>query len=47
MPLHTNSKLANDYQLIRDLVEKFGIKKFHDVGNRMLLHQLMALSSRR
>lgn len=41
----TNSKLANDYQLIRDLVEKFGIKKFHDVGDG-ICHQLMALYAR-
>src|SRR5512138_178375 len=41
----TNSKLANDYQTIRDLVEKFGIKKFHDVGDG-ICHQLMALYAR-
>ena len=28
----TNAKLANDYQKIRDIVAKQGIKKFHDVG---------------
>ena len=28
----TNAKLANDYQKIRDIVKKQGIKKFHDVG---------------
>ena len=38
----TNSKLANDYQVIRDFVEKFGIKKFHDVGEG-ICHQLMSL----
>ncbi|MCX6251111.1 MAG: aconitase/3-isopropylmalate dehydratase large subunit family protein [Bacteroidetes bacterium] len=38
----TNSKLANDYQVIRDLVEKAGIRKFHDVGDG-ICHQLMSL----
>ena len=37
----TNAKLANDYQTIRDFVEKFGIKKFHDVGDG-ICHQLMS-----
>lgn len=37
----TNSKLANDYQTIRDFVEKFGIAKFHDVGDG-ICHQLMS-----
>ncbi len=37
----TNSKLANDYQVIREFVEKFGIQKFHDVGDG-ICHQLMA-----
>jgi 3-isopropylmalate/(R)-2-methylmalate dehydratase large subunit len=37
----TNSKLANDYQVIREFVEKFGIKKFHDVGDG-ICHQLMS-----
>jgi 3-isopropylmalate/(R)-2-methylmalate dehydratase large subunit len=41
----TNSKLANDYQTIRDLVEKFGIKKFHDVGDG-ICHQLMSYYAR-
>ncbi|MCX6287354.1 MAG: aconitase/3-isopropylmalate dehydratase large subunit family protein [Bacteroidetes bacterium] len=41
----TNSKLANDYQMIRDLVDKFGIKKFHDVGDG-ICHQLMSLYAR-
>ncbi|MBN1198706.1 MAG: 3-isopropylmalate dehydratase large subunit [Bacteroidales bacterium] len=41
----TNSKLANDYQTIRNLVEKAGIKKFHDVGDG-ICHQLMALYAR-
>ncbi len=37
----TNSKLANEYQVIREFVEKFGIKKFHDVGDG-ICHQLMS-----
>ncbi|MCX6268546.1 MAG: aconitase/3-isopropylmalate dehydratase large subunit family protein [Bacteroidetes bacterium] len=37
----TNSKLANDYQVIREFVEKFGVKKFHDVGDG-ICHQLMS-----
>jgi homoaconitate hydratase family protein/3-isopropylmalate dehydratase small subunit len=37
----TNSKLANDYQSIRDFVEKFGIRKFHDAGDG-ICHQLMS-----
>ena len=41
----TNEKLANDYQKVRDLVAKHGIKKFHDVGNG-ICHQLMALYAR-
>jgi len=41
----TNAKLANDYQTIRDFVEKFGVKKFHDVGEG-ICHQLMALYAR-
>ncbi|MCX6283317.1 MAG: aconitase/3-isopropylmalate dehydratase large subunit family protein [Bacteroidetes bacterium] len=41
----TNSKLANDYQVIRDLVDKFGIKQFHDVGDG-ICHQLMSLYAR-
>jgi len=36
----TSSKLANDYQVIREFVEKYGIKKFHDVGDG-ICHQLM------
>jgi len=38
----TNSKLANDYQIIRNFAEQSGIKKFHDVGDG-ICHQLMAL----
>jgi homoaconitate hydratase family protein/3-isopropylmalate dehydratase small subunit len=41
----TNSKLANDYQTIRDFVEKFGIKKFHDAGDG-ICHQLMSYYAR-
>jgi 3-isopropylmalate/(R)-2-methylmalate dehydratase large subunit len=41
----TNAKLANDYQKIRDIVTKQGIKKFHDVGNG-ICHQLMSLYAR-
>jgi len=37
----TNAKLANDYHVIREFVEKFGIKKFHDAGDG-ICHQLMA-----
>jgi len=37
----TNSKLANDYQVIRDFVAKFGVNKFHDVGDG-ICHQLMS-----
>ena len=37
----TNSKLANDYQVIREFVEKYGITKFHDVGDG-ICHQLMS-----
>ena len=38
----TNEKLANDYQKIREIVKKQGIKKFHDVG-KGICHQLVAL----
>lgn len=37
----TSSKLANDYQVIRDFVARYGIKKFHDVGDG-ICHQLMS-----
>jgi 3-isopropylmalate/(R)-2-methylmalate dehydratase large subunit len=37
----TNAKLANDYQAIRDLVKKQGIKKFYDAG-RGICHQIMS-----
>jgi 3-isopropylmalate/(R)-2-methylmalate dehydratase large subunit len=41
----TNTKLANDYQVIRNLSEQFGIEKFHDVGDG-ICHQIMALYAR-
>jgi len=41
----TNSKLANDYQVIRNMVEQFGIKKFHDVGEG-ICHQIMSKYAR-
>lgn len=41
----TNAKLANDYQVIRDFVEKFGIRKFHDAGDG-ICHQLMSYYAR-
>ncbi len=37
----TNAKLANDYQKTRDIVEKQGIKKFHDVG-KGICHQIVS-----
>jgi 3-isopropylmalate/(R)-2-methylmalate dehydratase large subunit len=36
-----DSKLANQYQEIRDIVEKQGIKKFYDAG-RGICHQIMS-----
>lgn len=41
----TNSKLANDYQIIREFAGKFGVTKFHDVGEG-ICHQLMSLYAR-
>jgi homoaconitate hydratase family protein/3-isopropylmalate dehydratase small subunit len=38
----TNEKLANDYQKVREIVEKQGIKKFHDVG-KGICHQIVSL----
>ncbi|MDP4290763.1 MAG: aconitase/3-isopropylmalate dehydratase large subunit family protein, partial [Bacteroidota bacterium] len=38
----TDSKLANDYQKIRDFVKTQHINRFHDVGHG-ICHQLMAL----
>jgi 3-isopropylmalate/(R)-2-methylmalate dehydratase large subunit len=37
----TSEKLANDYQKIRSIVKKQGIKKFHDVG-KGICHQLVS-----
>lgn len=37
----TNSKLANDYQKIRNVVKEQGIKKFHDIGSG-ICHQISA-----
>ena len=37
----TSSKLANQYQKIRDVVNEQGVKKFHDVGNG-ICHQVMS-----
>jgi 3-isopropylmalate/(R)-2-methylmalate dehydratase large subunit len=38
----TNAKLANEYQVIRNMVEQFCIMKFHDVGDG-ICHQIMSL----
>lgn len=37
----TTSKISNQYQKIRDIVNEQGIKKFHDVGNG-ICHQVMS-----
>jgi homoaconitate hydratase family protein/3-isopropylmalate dehydratase small subunit len=37
----TNAKLANDYQKTRDIVDKQGITKFHDVG-KGICHQIVS-----
>lgn len=37
----TDSKLANDYQTIREFVKAQGIKKFHDAG-KGICHQIMS-----
>ena len=37
----TNAKLANDYQKTRDIVNKQGINKFHDVG-KGICHQVVS-----
>ncbi len=37
----TSAKLANDYQLIRDVVKEQGIDKFHDVGQG-ICHQIVS-----
>jgi len=41
----TNAKLANDYQKIREIVEKQKITKFHDEG-KGICHQLVSLYAR-
>lgn len=41
----TNAGLANDYKVIREFVEKYGIRKFHDAGDG-ICHQLMAQYAR-
>ncbi len=41
----TNSKLANDYQRIRDFVAEEGIERFHDVGDG-ICHQIMSYYAR-
>jgi homoaconitate hydratase family protein/3-isopropylmalate dehydratase small subunit len=41
----TSSKLANDYQRIRDIATEQGVKKFHDIGDG-ICHQLMSLYAR-
>ncbi|NVO01851.1 MAG: 3-isopropylmalate dehydratase large subunit [Bacteroidetes bacterium] len=38
----TNEKLANDYQKVREIVTKQGIRKFHDVG-KGICHQIVSL----
>lgn len=37
----TNAKLANNYQIVRDMVKKNGIKNFYDAG-RGICHQIMS-----
>ncbi|HPJ67593.1 MAG TPA: aconitase/3-isopropylmalate dehydratase large subunit family protein, partial [Desulfobacteraceae bacterium] len=41
----TNSKLANDYQKIRDFVNSQGVSKFYDVGDG-ICHQIMSYHAR-
>jgi len=41
----TNAKLANDYQKIREFVNKQGVEKFHDVGDG-ICHQIMSYYAR-
>jgi homoaconitate hydratase family protein/3-isopropylmalate dehydratase small subunit len=41
----TSSKLANDYQAIRDFVKEEGIDKFYDAG-RGICHQIMSYHAR-
>ena len=35
----TNAKLANDYQLIRDIVKQQGIEKFHNNSSSIALYK--------
>ena len=37
----TNAKLANNYQVVRDMVKEQGIKKFYDAG-KGICHQIMS-----
>ena len=37
----TNAKLANNYQIVRDMVKEQGIKKFYDAG-KGICHQIMS-----
>jgi homoaconitate hydratase family protein/3-isopropylmalate dehydratase small subunit len=37
----TNAKLANNYQIVRDMVKNNGIKKFYDAG-KGICHQIMS-----
>ena len=37
----TNAKLANNYQIVRNMVKEQGIKKFYDAG-RGICHQIMS-----
>ncbi|MGC9342720.1 MAG: aconitase/3-isopropylmalate dehydratase large subunit family protein, partial [Bacteroidales bacterium] len=41
----TNSKLANDYQAVREFVKEEGIEKFYDSG-RGICHQIMSYHAR-
>lgn len=41
----TSAKLANDYQLIRDVVKEQGIDKFHDIGQG-ICHQIVSYYAR-
>jgi len=41
----TDAKLATQYKLIRDIVEKMGVRMFHDVGDG-ICHQIMSYYAR-
>lgn len=41
----TDSKLANDYQTVRDIIKNQGITKFYDAG-RGICHQIMSYHAR-